>query len=73
MWEAIQNFLPRICPFANFIDYLNNSQSTLAGFLRTFNWFVPIADMIGILQVWVAAIGAWYAVTIILRNLRAIQ
>lgn len=71
--EILSNLLPSFCPFADFVSYLNNATSGFGGFLKTFNWFVPIADMIVILEVWGLAIGVWYAASIILRAAKAIQ
>jgi hypothetical protein len=71
--DTIAELLPSFCPFSDFVNYLNNATSIMGNFLRTFNWFVPIADMIVILQVWAAAIGVWYAAKVFLRKLDVIQ
>ena len=71
--ENLANMLPHFCPFSDFVDYLNNATTGFGGFLKTLNWFIPIADMIVVLEVWGLAIGVWYAATIFLRTVNAIQ
>ena len=71
--ENITNMLPSFCPFSDFVVYLNNATTGFDSFLKIFNWFVPIADMIVILEVWGLAIGVWYAATMYLRTVNVIQ
>ncbi len=60
-------------PFRDFMAYLDSSTSGFGGFLKALNWFIPIGQMIGVLEAWGAAILVWYGAQIVLRNLRAIQ
>jgi len=69
----LSNLLPSFCPFSDFVAYLNSTTSTFGGILRAINWFIPIADMIVVLEVWGLAIGVWYAASTVLRTMRAIQ
>jgi hypothetical protein len=71
--DFLFGLLPSFCPFSDFVNFLNRSTSGFASFLRTLNWFIPIADMLVILEVWGAAILIWYGVGIVLRTMRAIQ
>ena len=71
--QLLSNLLPNFCPFSDFVRYLETATSTLGNFLRTLNWFIPIADMIVVLEVWGLAIGVWYAASTLLRTMRAIQ
>jgi len=67
------DLLPNFCPFSDFVGYLNSATSGFGNFLRTLNWFIPIADMVVILEVWGAAILIWYGASVVLRTMRAIQ
>jgi hypothetical protein len=60
-------------PFRDFMAYLDSSASGFGNFLRYLNWFIPIAQMIGILEAWGTAILVWYGAQVILRNLKQIQ
>ncbi|MDR1693238.1 MAG: hypothetical protein LBR72_07760 [Oscillospiraceae bacterium] len=60
-------------PFRDFMAYLESQTSGFGNFLKYLNWFIPIAQMIGVLELWGVAILAWYGAQIVLRNLRAIQ
>ena len=71
--SGFMNLLPDFCPFSDFVSYLNDATSGFGGFLSNLNWFIPIADMIVILELWGLAIGVWYAATTVLRSINAIQ
>ena len=50
---------------------LNNS--VIADYLPYINYFVPISEVIVILQVWVTAIGVYYIYKLVLRWIKAIE
>lgn len=56
--------LSRWCPFYALEVALDGD------FLGMINWFIPISEMIAILEGWGIAIGASYVVSIILRWLK---
>ena len=69
----MDGILPSFCPFSDFVNYLENAKTGFGGFLKILNWFIPIADMIVVLEVWGIVIGVWYAATVYLRTVNAIQ
>lgn len=50
---------------------LNNS--VITEYLPYINYFVPISEVVVILQVWVTAIGVYYIYQIVLRWIKAIE
>jgi hypothetical protein len=65
--------LPNFCPFDNLMRYLNTSASGVGKFLGMLNWFVPIAEMVVVLEIWGTAIVIWYLASIALRWVKAIE
>ena len=59
--------MPRLCPFSAFQNALSND------LLAMINWFIPISEMIFILEAWGLAIAGWYVFSIILRWIKAVQ
>lgn len=58
-------------PFKSAIDSVTTGLgSTLLGYV---NYFIPVSEMLSILSVWVAAIVFYYAISTILRWVRAIS
>lgn len=49
------------------------SNSPIAEYLPTLNFFIPVAEMIAIGQVWLAAISVYYIYQIVLRWIKAIE
>lgn len=49
------------------------SNSPIAEYLPTLNFFIPIAEIISITQVWLAAVGVYYLYQIVLRWIKAIE
>lgn len=49
------------------------SNSPIAEYLPTLNFFIPIAEIIAITQVWLTAIGVYYIYQIVLRWIKAIE
>ena len=59
------------CPLEGPIERISTGfGAELLGYL---NYFLPIAEMAGILTAWVLAIGAYYAASVVLRWARAIS
>jgi len=74
MWDFLMGLLPTsLCPFSSFIGMLESSSSGFANVMRQINWFIPISDMIVILELWGTAILVWYAASVLLRTVNAIQ
>lgn len=59
-----------ILPISPFLAWQNVLDNDLLGML---NWFVPIGDMIVILEAWGIAIGLWYLAMIVLRWVKIIE
>lgn len=49
------------------------SNSPIAEYLPTLNFFIPVAEIIAITQVWLSAIGVYYLYQIVLRWIKAIE
>lgn len=63
----IAELLPELSPFASW-------QNTLDGnLLGMINWFVPISEMIVVIEGWGLAIALWYFARCILRWIKAAQ
>lgn len=60
------SFLPK-SPFASFLDAMEKWE-----FLKMLNWIVPVASFVSIGTAWLAAIGIYYAYSVVLRWLKAI-
>lgn len=65
--RAIYTFLPG-SPFIAYIEALDNIP-----YLAEINWFVPVPEMIAVLETWVFVIGLWYGYSVILRIIQVIQ
>ncbi|MCL2081003.1 MAG: hypothetical protein FWH16_02770 [Oscillospiraceae bacterium] len=65
--NSVFSGIPDLCPFHSFQNTLDNE------LLATLNWFVPISEMIVMLELWLVAIALWYVVSIALRWFKAIQ
>lgn len=63
----VLNLLPT-SPFTKYINLLENLP-----FLDYLNWFIPISSFIAIGQAWLVSIGLFYAYSIILRWVKAIE
>lgn len=64
---AVLELLPD-SPFRPWLDSLAEIP-----YLDYFNYFVPVSDFLALLAAWGAAIGAFYAVSAILRMVKAIE
>lgn len=49
------------------------SNTPIAEFLPTLNFFIPVAEIIAIGQAWLLVIGAYYLYQIVLRWIKAIN
>lgn len=47
--------------------------SVIAEYLPTLNFFIPVAEILVIGQVWLSAVGVYYIYQIVLRWLKAIE
>lgn len=65
--DWVINLLPT-SPFTRFINLLEDLP-----FLDYLNWFIPIGTFIAIGQAWLVSIGLFYAYSIILRWVKAIE
>lgn len=60
-WQAIIKFLPS-SPFKGFINQFQNIP-----FLEELNWFVPVSEIIVVMEVWLAAVVVYYMYSAIMR------
>lgn len=58
-----------ICPFPDIIASLAGTVSDGLGWL---NWFVPVGGLVSMLLIWLGCFAAYYAVSILLRWIKAI-
>nr|DAO58032.1 MAG TPA: hypothetical protein [Inoviridae sp.] len=55
-------------PFSAFLEAMEKWE-----FLKTLNWIVPISTFISIGTAWLTAIGIYYAWSVVLRWIKAIE
>ena len=65
--EFLVTFLP-FSPFKRIIDHIGNIP-----YIEYIGWFVPIDEIILLLMYWTTAIGVYYAYSIALRWIKAID
>lgn len=65
--NSVFRSMPALCPFSAFQNLLSND------LLAMINWFIPMSEMVFILESWGAAVAGWYIFSIILRWLKAVQ
>lgn len=65
-WQAIINFLPS-SPFKQFISMFDNIP-----FLAELNWFLPVSEMIVVLEVWLSVVVIYYMYSAIMRWIKLI-
>lgn len=61
IWGTIINYLPG-SPFTAFIDSLETIP-----YLPELNWFVPVGEMIAIIEVWLTAVALYYVYQALMR------
>lgn len=72
--ELVTRFLDWVCgllptsPFVAYIDALETMP-----YLAYLNWFVPVSTFLVIGEAWLVSVGLFYAYSIILRWIRAIE
>lgn len=66
-WDMISNFLP-LSPFTKFLDQF----AELPG-LGYLNWFFPVKECITVMEAYLLAVAAYYAYSIIMRWIGAIE
>lgn len=63
---VIMSFLPR-SPFAAFIVALDSIP-----YLSYLNWFIPVSEIISVLQAWIAIVAVYYVYSAIMRWIKMI-
>lgn len=66
-FNALLSLLPQ-SPFVAFLNAMEQWE-----FLKTLNWIVPIGTFISIGTAWLTAIGVYYAWSVVLRWIKAIE
>lgn len=64
LFTAIIGFLPR-SPFRQFVDIVGTIP-----YLDNLNWFVPVSEIIIVLEVWLSAVIIYYTYSAIMRFIR---
>lgn len=65
--EAVLSLLP-LSPFKGFIESLGSIP-----YISYINWFIPIGTFVQIGVAWLSAISIFYALSIVLRWVKAIE
>lgn len=65
--SVVMSGLPE-SPFRAFISSLQ----TLP-YLSVLNWFLPVSEMLAILQIWLVAVTAYYVISMLARWVRVIE
>lgn len=63
-WTTIINFLPG-SPFRALVDSFKNLP-----YMRYLNWFIPIKEMLAVVEAWIAAVAIFYIYQAILRFIK---
>lgn len=66
LWYAIASFLPG-SPLKGFINALDNIP-----YLAELNWFLPVSEMITVLELWLVVVAVYYIYSAIMRFVRVI-
>ena len=66
-FNALLSLLPQ-SPFVAFLNAMEQWE-----FLKTLNWIVPIGTFVSIGTAWLTAIGVYYAWSIVLRWIKAVE
>jgi len=70
--DSATTFLTSILNLLPQSPFLAISNVAVAQWLPSLNWIIPIAEIIAILQAWVAAVLVFYSFKIIMRWIKAI-
>lgn len=66
-FNALLSLLPQ-SPFVAFLNAMEQWE-----FLKTLNWIVPIGTFVSIGTAWLTAIGVYYAWSVVLRWIKAVE
>lgn len=66
-FQGLLSLLPQ-SPFSAFLNAMEKWE-----FLKTLNWIVPIGTFISIGTAWLTAIGVYYAWSVVLRWIKAVE
>lgn len=66
IWQGIINFLPG-SPFKALVGSFSNIP-----YLQYLNWFVPITEMLAVMQAWLAVVAIYYVYSGLMRIIRLI-
>jgi hypothetical protein len=69
----IANFLFQWLPDSPFKASIESIPGTFGQFMGYVNYFLPISEMAAFLTVWLAGIGIYYGMSIVLRWIKAIS
>lgn len=61
VWQGIINFLPG-SPFKALIQTFQNIP-----YLAYLNWFVPVTEMVAVLEAWLAVVAVFYCYRALMR------
>lgn len=71
LFENFSDALQKVLPTSPFRPYIEQFQNL--PYVSWLNWFIPVGDIVGVLELWLAAITIFYVYSIVLRWIRAIQ
>lgn len=61
VWQTVERYLPG-SPFQNVVSKFGEIP-----YLAEINWFIPVAEILDVMQVWLFAIGVFYGFSAIMR------
>lgn len=70
LFTKFGNMLMEVLPTSPFQPFIQQFREL--PFLQYLNWFIPVGQMITVLEAWLAAILVFYLYSIILRWIKAI-
>lgn len=70
IFNAFAELLKEVLPTSPFREFLD--QFAEIEYLGYLNWFVPVGDIIIVMELWLAAVSAYYLYSVVMRWVKVI-
>ena len=70
IFNAFAELLKEVLPTSPFREFLD--QFAEIEYLSYLNWFVPVGDIIIVLELWLGAVSAYYLYSVVMRWVKVI-
>ena len=71
--DAIVFVLNAICSLFPPSPFTIATNAGFADLIAKINFFVPVYEFVAILELWLVAVGVWYAIVIVARWVKAVE